>query len=121
MVPERRRCFVKLLMAERHIPPELDGALSWLEEIEQGGPEELFQAALRLKRGGDGWPRNAAVARRWLRAAALGGVTEARFELALWLLADPTSTDDVQQGLSALHRSASEGHPPALRIRTSPC
>jgi TPR repeat protein len=115
MAPERRRRFVRLLMAEWPVPAELDDALSWLEEIETSGSRGLFQAALRLRHGGDGWPRNEAVARRWLRDAALAGLTEARFELAQWLLARPSSPQDVQRGLSDLHRSALEGYPPALR------
>jgi TPR repeat protein len=115
MSPERRRWFVRLLMAERPVPAELSGALSWLEEIENGGPKELFEAALRIRVGDDGWPRNEAAARRWLRDAALAGLTEARFELALWLLARPSSPEDVRRGLSDLHRSAVQGYMPALR------
>ncbi|MGH6896525.1 MAG: hypothetical protein ACREJ5_08250 [Geminicoccaceae bacterium] len=115
MSPDRRRRFVRLLMAERPVPAELDRALSWLEDIENGAPKELFEAALRVRDGCDGWPRNETVARRWLRDAALAGLTEARFELALWLLARPLGPEDVRRGLSDLHRSAVEGYMPALR------
>lgn len=113
--PEHRPMLVRALMRQRGIPQQLADAMAWVREAETSNPEKLFDIALKLKSGNEGLPQKRRLARDWMRKAARRGSVTARFQLALWLLEEPWSEDDVRAGLHHLFFAAREGHGAAMR------
>ncbi len=97
----------------RALPPEFAAEVDWLNEIEDGDPQIMYETALRV-RDGDGLPqvRDAAVA--WLRLAADRGVMAANYDLGLILLDAPRGFLDTADGIRALAESGGNGFVPAL-------
>ncbi len=112
-IPRRERLiFMQLRMIDRTIPIELKREMDWVNALEDGGVEELFELALRV-RDGDGFPPNVRAAVAWLFEAAAKGFAEARYEIARMSLGGEYDDGALGLGMAHLFIAAEAGYVPA--------
>jgi TPR repeat protein len=112
--PEHRPILLRALMRHRGIPRELEEAMAWVREIETSDARTLYEMALKLKAGLDGLPPHEQRARDWMSDAAMKGLVEARYTLAMWLLEEPRDERDIENALWWLYDLGARGHRRAL-------
>ena len=112
-IPRRQRLiFLQLRMLDRTIPIELKREVDWVNALEDGDAEALFEVALRA-RDGNGMPRNVRAAITWLFDASRKGFVKARYEIAQMAFSGKYDSPLLKSGMVHLFFAAEAGYVPA--------
>ncbi|MCG8694810.1 MAG: hypothetical protein MI806_26675 [Minwuiales bacterium] len=87
-------------------------AVDWYQAIAPDRGVRHYRVA-QMFLSGDGVPRDKARAGTWLQSAAHEGVIEARYDLAMLMLEEPTTPEVMEQAVRHLSTAAHEDYGPA--------